>query len=134
MSRWQRKKSLIVSALLPFFLMLNAANALAQTNTDKWPERPVHLVVPFPAGSDSDIVARILAQKVGALLGQPFVVDNRAGASGEIGTEMVAHAAPDGYTIGLATSSTYAIAGLNPSLSYNPLTDLAPVSIIGSSP
>lgn len=118
-----------------FILIANTAGALAQGSDAKWPDRPVHFIVPFPAGSATDIVARIVAQKLGTELGQQFVVDNRAGASGEIGTSIVAHAVPDGYTIGLATSSTHTVsASLNPKLSYNPVSDFAPVSMIGASP
>jgi tripartite-type tricarboxylate transporter receptor subunit TctC len=116
-------------------LVAPAAGAFAQPDESKWPLRPVHFIVPFPAGSATDIVARIVAEKLTSELGQPFVIDNRPGASGEMGTLMVAHAAPDGYTIGLATSSTHGVsAGLNAKLSYNPLTDFAPVSMIGASP
>lgn len=100
-----------------------------------WPSRPIHLIVPFPAGSSSDIVARVVAQKLGERLGQPLVVDNRPGASGNVGTQAVAHAAPDGYTLGLANTSTLA---LSPSLmtdpTYDPVRDFAPISMIGASP
>jgi tripartite-type tricarboxylate transporter receptor subunit TctC len=129
------RNALVFLIGLALILVANSAGAFAQSSEVKWPVRPVHFIVPFPAGSASDIVARIVAQKLGAQLGQQFVIDNRAGASGEIGTSMVAHAAPDGYTIGLATSSTHVVAAsLKPELSYNPLTDFAPVSMIGVSP
>jgi len=132
---WHDSRILFFLIILAVFLNANTATVLAQSDDAKWPERPVHFIVPFPAGSASDIVARIVAQKIGGLLGQQFVVDNRSGASGEVGTAMVARAAPDGYTIGLATSSTHVIAAsLNPKLSYNPVTDFTPVSIIGGSP
>ena len=118
-----------------FVLVANIIGALAQGSESRWPDRPVHFIVPFPAGSATDIVARIVAQKLGTELGQQFIVDNRAGASGEIGTSIVAQAAPDGYTIGLATSSTHAVsASLNKKLSYDPVSDFAPVSMIGASP
>lgn len=100
-----------------------------------WPERPIHFIVPFPAGSSSDIVARIVAQNLTARLGQQLVVDNRPGASGNLATEFVAHAQPDGYTLGLANSSTHT---LSPSLmahpTYDPLKDFAPISMLGASP
>lgn len=116
-------------------LLATAETAAAEENLGKWPDRPVRFIVPFPAGSATDTVARIVAQKLGSELGQPFVIDNRAGASGEIGTALVAHAAPDGYTIGLATSSTHAVsAALNPKLPYDPLTDFTPISMIGAQP
>jgi tripartite-type tricarboxylate transporter receptor subunit TctC len=112
-----------------------AAAAAAQSGAANWPDRPIHLLVPFAAGGSSDIVARLVAQKLSARIGQPVVVDNRAGASGVIATEAVVHAAADGYTLGLATTSTYAI---SPSLmavpSYDPVKDFAPISMIGASP
>jgi tripartite-type tricarboxylate transporter receptor subunit TctC len=116
-------------------LFMPATGAFAQDPDAKWPERPVRFVVPFPAGSATDIVARIVAQKLTTQLGQQFVIDNRSGASGDIGTTAVVRAAPDGYTIGLATATTHAVsASLNPNLSYNPVTDFAPISMIGYSP
>jgi tripartite-type tricarboxylate transporter receptor subunit TctC len=112
-----------------------AASAAAQSATASWPDRPIHLLVPFAAGGSSDIVARLLAQKLSARVGQPVVIENRAGASGVIATEAVLHAAADGYTLGLATTSTYAI---SPSLmaapSYDPVKDFAPISMIGAAP
>lgn len=130
---YRSRRGLIV--LLAMTLISVADSAIAQDIAGKWPNHPVRFVVPFPAGSATDTVARIVAQKLGSELGQPFVIDNRAGASGEIGTSLVAHAAPDGYTIGLATSSTHAVsAALNPKLPYDPLTDFTPVSMIGTEP
>src|SRR4029079_17890713 len=79
-------------------LMLAGA-AVAQTGDAGWPDRPIRLVVPFPAGSSTDIVARIIAQKLGQRLGQQIVVENRAGASGNIGVDAVAKGAPDRHTI-----------------------------------
>ncbi|WP_210208553.1 Bug family tripartite tricarboxylate transporter substrate binding protein, partial [Rhodoplanes roseus] len=108
---------------------------LAQDSAAKWPDRPIRFIVPFPAGSASDLVARIVAQKLGTLFGQQVVIDNRSGASGNIGAEAVARAAPDGYTIGLATNSTHAVAAsLSSKLTYNPETDFTMVSMIGASP
>src|SRR5262249_48625567 len=112
-----------------------AASAVAQAGDDGWPERPIRLVVPFPAGSSTDIIARIVAQKLGPRLGQQIVIENRAGASGNIGADAVAKAAPDGYTIGIATASTHAVAAsLNANLPYDPVKDFAPVGMIGSQP
>ena len=92
-----------------------AATAAAAQTAD-WPDRPVRLIVPFPAGSSTDIVARILAQRLSIRLGQQVVIDNRVGASGNIGADALAKAAPDGYTIGIATTSTHAVAAsLSPS-------------------
>jgi tripartite-type tricarboxylate transporter receptor subunit TctC len=109
-----------------------ASPALGQL---EWPERPIRLIVPFTAGSSSDIVARIVAQNLGERLRQQIVVDNRVGASGNMGTEAVARAEPDGYTIGLANTSTHAVtASLSGKLGYDPVKDFAPVSMLGSSP
>lgn len=132
---WQSWRIAIYLIGLVIILIANSGYALAQDNDTKWPEHPVRFIVPFPAGSESDIIARIVGQKLSAELGQPFVIDNRSGASGNIGAEVVARAAPDGYTIGLATNSTHAVAAsFDPDLPYNPMTDFAPVSMIGSSP
>jgi len=111
------------------------ATAAIAAGEDGWPERPLRLVVPFPAGSSTDIIARIVAQKLSHRLGQQIVIENRAGASGNIGADAVAKAAPDGYTIGIATASTHAVAAsLSPNLPYDPIRDFAPVGMIGSQP
>ncbi len=100
-----------------------------------FPSRPVRFVVAFPPGTTTDVVARIVALRVGDRLGQPIVVDNRSGASGTIGVETVARAAPDGYTWGLGTTTTHALAYiLNPRLGYDPVKDFAPVALLGDSP
>jgi len=89
----------------------------------------------LPAGSSTDIIARIVAQKLSHQLGQQIVIENRAGASGNIGADAVAKATPDGYTIGIATASTHAVAAsLSPNLPYDPIRDFAPVAMIGSQP
>lgn len=124
----------LITSLVTMILAGGAA-AQAQPAATHWPERPIHFIVPFPAGSSSDIVARIVAQRLGERLGQQLVVENRPGASGNLGTEAVAHAAADGYTLGLANTSTHT---LSPSLmanpAYDPIKDFAPISMIGASP
>jgi tripartite-type tricarboxylate transporter receptor subunit TctC len=118
-------------------LVFAAGNAGAQSGAPaaNWPSKPIKLVVPFPAGSSTDVIARILAQMLSPRIGQSFVIENRVGASGMIGAEAVARALPDGYTIGLATTSTHALASsLSANLHYDPVRDFAPVSMIGSSP
>jgi tripartite-type tricarboxylate transporter receptor subunit TctC len=111
--------------------MLAVSPASAQAT---WPTKPIHLIVPFTPGSSSDIVARIVAQKLGERFKQQLVVENRVGASGSIGTEAVARAEPDGYTIGLANTSTQALSASFVTIPYDPEKDLAPVAMIGSSP
>jgi len=99
-----------------------------------WPDRPIHLIVPFPAGSSSDIVARVVAQALGSKLGQTVVVENRPGASGAIAYEYVAHADPDGYTIGLLNTSFTLLPSLTASLNFDPIKSFAPISMLGASP
>jgi tripartite-type tricarboxylate transporter receptor subunit TctC len=99
-----------------------------------WPERPLHLIVPFPAGSSSDIVARIVAHALGEKLGQTVVVENRPGASGEIAAEYVAHAAPDGYTLGLINTSFTLLPSLTTTHKFDAIKSFAPVSMLGASP
>jgi len=99
-----------------------------------WPERPIHLIVPFPAGSSSDIVARIVAHALGEKLGQTVVVENRPGASGEIAAEYVAHAAPDGYTLGLINTSFTLLPSLANTHKFDAIKSFAPVSMLGASP
>jgi tripartite-type tricarboxylate transporter receptor subunit TctC len=125
----------VLIASLVTMILAGGAAAQSQPAAGHWPERPIHFIVPFPAGSSSDIVARIVAQQLTVRLGQQLVVENRPGASGNLATEFVAHAQPDGYTLGLANTSTLA---LSPSLmahpTYDPLKDFAPISMLGASP
>ncbi len=109
--------------------------ALAQPVSDSYPDRPVRLIVPFPAGSATDTVSRLLAQKLGVRLGQQVVVENRPGASGNIGVDLIARAAPDGYTLGLITASTHGVApALSAKLPYDPIKDFKPVAMVGAAP
>jgi tripartite-type tricarboxylate transporter receptor subunit TctC len=111
-----------------------AGTAAAQPPSS-WPDHPLRLIVPFPAGSSADITGRIVAQKLGTRLGQQVVIENRAGASGNIGADALAKAAPDGYTLGIATASTHAVAAsLSAALPYDPLKDFAPVAMLGGQP
>ena len=114
---------------------LTITSAAAQGDGSNWPTRPVRFIVPYPPGGSTDTVARLTGAMLGARLGQQFVIENRTGASGNIGTEAVARAAPDGYTLGLASTTTHALAPLFfKNLSFDPLRDFSPVSLLGSSP
>jgi tripartite-type tricarboxylate transporter receptor subunit TctC len=99
-----------------------------------YPTRPVHLVVGFPAGLSPDILARLVGQPLSERLGQQFIVDNRPGAASNIGTEVVAHAAPDGYTVLLTISGNAINATLYTHLNFNFARDLTPVAAIGRTP
>jgi tripartite-type tricarboxylate transporter receptor subunit TctC len=105
--------------------------APAAVQAQQWPAKPVRFVVPFPAGGTTDILARLVGQHLSETLGQQFVIENRAGAGGNVGTEAVAKADPDGHTILMATIGTHSI---NPSiyakLPYDPVKDFAPVSLV----
>jgi tripartite-type tricarboxylate transporter receptor subunit TctC len=123
-------------ALLLAASAMTAGTAVAQPAGDAaWPVRPIRLIAPFPPASTADVVARILGQKLSARLGQQLVIDNRAGASGNIGADAIAKAAPDGYTLGMVTSSTQAVAvALVPHLPYDPIKDFTPIALVASSP
>jgi tripartite-type tricarboxylate transporter receptor subunit TctC len=115
--------------------LLAASAAVARASDTEWPQRPIRLIVPFPAGASTEIIGRILAQKMSQQLGQQIVIENRAGASGNIGADAIAKATPDGYTIGIATASTHAVAAsLTANLPYDPIKDFAPVAMLGSQP
>lgn len=99
-----------------------------------WPAKPVRIVVPYPPGGFTDSTARLIAQQLQQRLGQPFVVDNRPGANGIMGTQAVAKAAPDGTTFGLVIAAYAANTTLYPKLPYDPAKDLTAVSLVGISP
>jgi tripartite-type tricarboxylate transporter receptor subunit TctC len=111
--------------------LLLAPTAISSAFAQAYPTRPVKVVVPFPAGGTTDILARHVSQKLGERLGQQFVVDNRAGAGGNIGTEYTAKSEPDGYTIMMGTIGTHSInISLYNKLGYDPVKDFAPLSLI----
>ncbi|WP_429951014.1 Bug family tripartite tricarboxylate transporter substrate binding protein [Comamonas sediminis] len=114
------------SALLALALVAVGGAAQAQ---DPWPSKPITLVVPFPPGGPTDMVARVLAQQVGQQLGQTVIVDNRPGANGNIGNALVAKAAADGYTVLYNTSSIALSPSLYKKLSYDVARDLRPVAL-----
>jgi len=108
-----------------------ATVAAAQT----YPTKPIRLMVPFPPGGSTDIVARIVAQKLGAQLGQSVVIENRGGAGGSLGTAVVAKAPADGYTLTVGTTSTHVVApSVFQKLEYDPVRDFAPISLIAVTP
>lgn len=124
-------KRLNIARGLCLLMGLGAATqaALAQT----FPQRTIRLVIPFAAGGSSDLAARLIAQRMGDVLGQGVIADNRAGGGGTLGSDIVAHAAPDGYTLGLATTGTLGInPALYPALPYDPTRAFDPVGQIST--
>jgi tripartite-type tricarboxylate transporter receptor subunit TctC len=112
-----------------FALLLSA---FAATAAAQWPNKPVRLIIPFPAGSATDTVGRILGQSVSAAIGQPVLVENKAGADGAIAGQEVAKSPPDGYTLLLATNSPIAVVpALRKSPPYDPVTDFTPIADVG---
>ena len=113
--------------------VLFSGQAFAQTAADKaWPDRPIKVMVPYGAGGNTDAIARLLGQRLSEVFGQSFVIDNRGGASGTLAVDAVVRAAPDGYTLLLASLPQIAVVPAMMKVAYNPMTDLVPISNIGS--
>src|SRR5712671_6627546 len=114
---------------------LSLAVAIATVHAQDYPTQPVRFVVPYAAGGGTDAMARFFAKGLEQRLGQTFVVENRAGSGTTIGATFVAKSAPDGYTLLLGTSSTYAIAvSLYKKLAYDPTRDFAPIALVAQVP
>jgi len=125
----QRQRACAMAMLLAAVLACAAGPATAQT----YPTRPVMIVVPFAAGGGNDMMARLLAQHMSRALGQPFVIENRAGAAGTLGARAVAKAAPDGHTLMVGHSGVFGVApSLYANAGYDPRKDFAPIGLIAS--
>ena len=130
-----RRRVLKGATLLGAAAALPALATRAHAQAAGWPNKPVRLIVPFAPGGSTDIVGRMMAQKLTAVLGQPVVVENRAGAGGTIGAEAIARAAPDGYTIGVGTVSTCGTApNTYKTIKYDPRKDYVPIVNIAAVP
>ena len=128
-----RTAAVVVGALAVLGLVGLLQPAAAQAPA--WPSKPVKMVIPFPAGGATDIIGRTVAGKLSAALGQQVVIENKPGAGGTIGADFVAKAAPDGYTLLMATSSTHSIGpAINPKMPYDAFRDFAPVAHIANAP
>jgi tripartite-type tricarboxylate transporter receptor subunit TctC len=124
----RRRQALTLAALLPL-------PRLARAQQADFPTRPMRLVIPFTAGGSNDIVGRLLSEDMAARLGHPIVIENRGGAGGVLGTDLVAKAQPDGYTMLLAGSGSFLISSLvQRRLPYDPEKDFAPIGYIGAAP
>lgn len=129
-----------LSVRVPALFAIGLVSCLLPTTSGhsqgKWPERPITYVIPFPAGSATDVVARIIGREMSKRLGQPVIVENRAGGDGINGTRAAARSDPDGYTVTIGTPSSYAAAPTvhAGTLPYDPVKDFAPVSLIGRTP
>src|SRR5688572_23532144 len=121
-----------IGALGAVLLAVPATAALAQSG---YPTKPVRLIVAFPPGGSTDIIARLVGQRLSERLGQQVLIDNRGGAGGTLGTELAARATPDGYTLTMGTTSTHVIApAAYAKLKYDPIKDVAPITLVAATP
>jgi tripartite-type tricarboxylate transporter receptor subunit TctC len=128
----RKSSNLIRLFLMASILVGSPLQAYAQSD---YPNKPIRLIIGFPAGGSTDIVGRVVAQKLSERLGQAIVVENRGGAGGTIGTDAAAKAAPDGYTLTLGTTSTMAVApGAYSRLGYDPIKSFSPISLVAVTP
>jgi tripartite-type tricarboxylate transporter receptor subunit TctC len=124
---------MLATSLRIAFLILLCVPGLAQAQ-DAYPSKPIRLILPFPPGGGTDILGRLIAERLSARLGQPVVTDNRGGAGGNLGAEAAARATPDGYTLLLAAPTLAISPSLYAKLSYDPVKDLAPISLVATVP
>ena len=113
---------------------LSVAFALHAYGQDAWPTRPVRMILPFPPGGGTDILGRLIAERLSAGIGQPVVTENRGGAGGNVGAEAAARSAPDGYTIVLVAPSLAISPTLYSKINYDPVKDFAPISLVATVP
>ena len=123
------------SVIAALVILAFAQPALAQSSVQSFPNKPIRLIAPFAPGGALDLIARGVGQKLAEGIGQPVVVENRAGASGAIGSEAVKNSAPDGYTLLLGATATHGVnPALNPKLPYDAIRDFTPISLLATIP
>ena len=127
-TRWENK-----ACIAAVMVITVACSALAGAQAPRYPTRPVRMIVPLPPGGSTDTVARIVAQKYSEAFGNTFIIDNRSGAGTSLGNELVARAAPDGYTLLFASGSLATNVPLYPKLPFHPIKDFVPIGIVGQS-
>src|SRR6185295_11838811 len=115
-------------------LVLSLLFSLSLGAQDNWPSRPIRMILPFPPGGGTDILGRLIADRLAASLGQPVVTENRGGAGGNVGAEAAARSAPDGYTMVLVAPSLAISPTLYAKLNYDPVKDFAPVTLVATVP
>src|ERR1700721_34589 len=121
-------------ALRPLLVGLSLLLAPSAAHTQDFPNKPIRLIVPFPPGGPNDIIARVVGQRMFEIIKQPLVIDNRGGQGGVLGTDVVAKAAPEGYTIGIFSASSLVISPTMDKVPYDPLKDFAPVTLMTTVP
>ncbi len=135
MNRFSRPSRRGATALVAALLCLTALTALPAAAQGNWPTKPIRIVVPFAAGGTTDLLARAMAPELSKAFGQQFIVDNRSGAGGNVGTEIVSKSAPDGYTLLMGTVGTHGInRALYDKLPYDPIKDFAPITLVAGVP
>ena len=128
------RRSVLSRGFALTLVALATAAGLPVTAQERWPSKPVRLVVPFAAGGSTDVVARMLGQKLSVLWGQPVVIENRGGAGGNLGADVVAKASPDGYTLLMASGSITINPHIYKHMAFDTKKDLAPITNVASSP
>src|SRR6201995_974070 len=115
-------------------LVIVALMASPAWDADEFPSKPIKLIVPFPPGGPNDIIARVVGQRMAEIVKQPVIIDNRGGQAGVLGTDAIAKAAPDGYTIGIVSASAVVISPSMEKIAYDPQKDLQPITLVATVP